>query len=63
MSSEYCVRSHPELFTVDVDGVARLVDGGAGPVELAATQVDAAGAAAAVCPAAAIEIHGATEEA
>lgn len=56
MSSEYCVRAHPELFSVDADGVAQLVDGGAGPVDLAEAQLDAAAKAAAVCPSGAIEM-------
>ncbi|MFD6199167.1 ferredoxin [Mycobacteriaceae bacterium NPDC060252] len=58
MSSEYCVRSNPELFSVDADGVARLVVGGAGPAELTEPHLQAAVAAATVCPAGAIEIHG-----
>jgi ferredoxin len=57
MSSEYCVRSNPELFSVDADGVAQLAaGGGAGPAELAEAHRDAAVAAAGVCPAGAIEI-------
>ncbi|MFA4081411.1 ferredoxin [Mycobacteroides salmoniphilum] len=60
MSSQYCVRSSPELFSVDVDGVAQLVDGGTGPAELTEAQVVVATAAAAVCPAGAIEIHSPT---
>ncbi|MUM17012.1 hypothetical protein BI330_11550 [Mycobacterium sp. CBMA 623] len=58
MSSEYCVRSNPELFSLDADGVAQLVGGSNGPDELSEANLDAAVSAAGVCPAGAIEISG-----
>lgn len=55
MGSEYCVRAHPELFSLGDDGVATLADGGAGPLALAAGHVEVAQQASRLCPAGAIE--------
>lgn len=54
MASEYCVRSHPELFDVGAEGVATLPDGGAGPLALTGDQVEVAQQASRHCPAGAI---------
>lgn len=56
MSSEYCTRANPELFSLDEDGIAGLVDGGPGPIPLREGQLSAALAASRTCPSGAIEV-------
>ncbi|AKP61298.1 ferredoxin [Mycobacteroides abscessus subsp. abscessus] len=57
MGSGYCVAQHPDLFGADVDGTAVPLHKGV----LSGEQAREAADAAHVCPAAAIEIHPASQ--
>jgi len=54
MGSGYCVAQHPDLFRADADGTAVPLL----TATLSEAQAQGAAAAAQICPAGAIEVHG-----
>lgn len=64
-SAGYCVRTAPEIFALDDDGIVAIRAAGrlsAGPVEVAPADLDQVDRAAWDCPAAAITVTQQTQE-